>query len=106
MGRGLAQVVQKCADSAERLVSSVQVPDAVRTHLAQFAKDESTPITSSRFHQLCRFILESEELDERPHALFLTAVRKSPGSCQLGDAMEARPKQFRYNIWLRALPLN
>ena len=24
---------------------------------------------------------ESEELDERPHALFLTAVRKSLGSC-------------------------
>ncbi len=51
---------------------------------------------SSRFHHLCRFISwESEELDERPHALFLTAGRKSLGSCQLGDAMEARPEQFR-----------
>jgi hypothetical protein len=51
---------------------------------------------SSRFHDLCRFIpWESEELDERPHALFLTAARKSLGSCQLGDTMEARPKQFR-----------
>ena len=50
----------------------------------------------SRFHHLCRFISwESEELDERPHALFLTAARKSLGSCQLGDTMEARPKQFR-----------
>jgi hypothetical protein len=29
----------------------------------------------SRFHHLCRFISwESEELDERPHALFLTAA--------------------------------
>ena len=46
---------------------------------------------------------ESEELDERPHALFLTAERKSLRSCQLGDTMEARPKQFRYNLWLGAL---
>jgi hypothetical protein len=38
---------------------------------------------------------KSEELDEHPHALFLTAARKSPGSCELGDTMEARPKQFR-----------
>ena len=38
---------------------------------------------------------KSEELDERPHALFPTAARKSLGSCQLGDTMEARPKQFR-----------
>ena len=38
---------------------------------------------------------ESEELDERPHALLLAAARKSLGSCQLGDTMEARPKQFR-----------
>jgi hypothetical protein len=37
---------------------------------------------------------ESEELDERPHAPFLTDARKSPGFCQLGDTMEARPKQF------------
>src|SRR5215470_14578907 len=48
---------------------------------------------------------ESEELDERPHVLFLTAARKALGSCQLGDTMEARPKQFRYNLWLRSLPL-
>src|ERR1700721_3034006 len=48
---------------------------------------------------------ESEELDERPHALFLTAARKSPGSCELGDTVKARPKQFRQNLRLRALPL-
>src|SRR5215470_15624741 len=48
---------------------------------------------------------ESEELDERPHVLFLTAARKSLGSCQLGDTMKARPKQFRYNLWLRDLAL-
>ena len=41
---------------------------------------------------------KSEELDERPHALFLAAARKSPGPCQLGNAMKARPKQFRYNL--------
>src|ERR1700756_345426 len=63
-------------------------------------------LQSSRFHHLCCFISwESEELDECPHALFLTAARKSFGSCQLGDTMETRPKQFRYNLWLRALAL-
>jgi hypothetical protein len=69
--------------------SSRLVCEKTRAHLLQ----------SSRFHHLCRFISwESEELDERPHALFLTAARKSLGSCQLGDTMEARPKQFRYNL--------
>jgi hypothetical protein len=59
-------------------------------------KTRARLLQSSRFHHLCRFISwESEELDERPHALFLTAARKSLGSCQLGDTMEARPKQFR-----------
>jgi len=38
---------------------------------------------------------KSEELNERPRAHFLAAGRKAPGSCQLGDTMEARPKQFR-----------
>ena len=38
---------------------------------------------------------ESEELDERLHARFLTAARKSLGFCVLGDTMEARPKQLR-----------
>src|SRR5260370_23666886 len=39
-------------------------------------------LQSSHFHHLCRFISwESKELDERPHALFLTAARKSLGSC-------------------------
>ena len=39
-------------------------------------------IQSSRFHYLCRFISwESEELDERPHALLLAGARKSLGSC-------------------------
>ena len=38
-------------------------------------------LQSSRFHHLCRFLSwESEELDERSHACFLTAGRKSPGS--------------------------
>src|ERR1700733_3850275 len=36
---------------------------------------------------------ESEELDEHPHALFLTAARKSLGSCELGDPGKARPTQ-------------
>jgi hypothetical protein len=63
-------------------------------------------LRSLRFHQLLRFIFsESEELEERLHALFLTAARQSPGSCQLGDTMEARPKQFRQNLGLRTLPL-
>ena len=48
---------------------------------------------------------EREEPDEPPHALFLADGRESLGSCQLGNTMEARPKQFRYNLWLRALPL-
>ena len=39
-------------------------------------------LQSFRFHHLCHFISrESEEFDERPHALFLTAARKSLGSC-------------------------
>src|ERR1700757_1917416 len=69
-------------------------------------KDESSPVTVIALSPLRRFISwESKELDERPHALFLTAGGKSPGSCQLGDTMEARPKQFRQKLWLRALPL-
>ena len=35
---------------------------------------------------------ESEEPDERLHALFLTAARKSPGSGEFGDTVKARPK--------------
>ena len=45
-------------------------------------KTRARLLQSSRLHHLCRFISwESEEIDERPHALFLTAARKSPGSC-------------------------
>jgi hypothetical protein len=45
-------------------------------------KTRARLLQSSRFHHLCRFISwESEALDERPHALFLTAARKSLGSC-------------------------
>ena len=59
-------------------------------------KTRARLLQSSRFHHPCRFICwESEELDERPHPLFLAAGRESLGSCQLGDTMEARPKQFR-----------
>src|SRR5690348_18401446 len=78
----------------------------MRTHLASLANPRARLLGSSPFHHLCRFLSwESEELDEGPHALFLTAARKSLGSCQLGDPMEARPKQFRYNLRLRALSL-
>jgi hypothetical protein len=45
-------------------------------------KTRARLLQSSRFHHLCRFISwEIEELDERPHALFLTAALKSLGSC-------------------------
>src|SRR5260370_6663460 len=45
-------------------------------------KTRARLLQSSRFHHLCRFISwEIEEFDERPHALFLTAARKSLGSC-------------------------
>src|SRR5262244_4335478 len=78
----------------------------MRTHLASLANPRARLLGSSPFHYLCRFLSwESEELDEGPHALFLTGARKSLRSCQFGDTMEARPKQFRYNLWLRALPL-
>ena len=46
----------------------------------------------------CGSSWESEELNERPHALFLTATRKSLGPCELGDTMKARPKQFRHYL--------
>src|SRR5260370_5586213 len=69
-------------------------------------KPRARLLRSSPSPHLCRCLSrESEELDEGPHALFLTAARKSLGSCQFGDTMEARPKQFRYNLWLRVLPL-
>jgi hypothetical protein len=45
-------------------------------------KTRARLLQSSRFHHLFRFISwEIEEHDERPHALFLTAVLKSLGSC-------------------------
>ena len=37
-------------------------------------KTRTRQLQSSRFHHLCRLISGSEELDERPHALFLTAA--------------------------------
>jgi hypothetical protein len=41
-------------------------------------KTRARLLQSSRFHHLCRFISwESEELDECPHALFLTAAREA-----------------------------
>src|SRR5262249_36487545 len=40
-------------------------------------KPRARLLLSPPFHHLCRFLSwESEELDERPHALFLTAERK------------------------------
>ncbi len=78
----------------------------MRTHLAWFAKRRERAYYSHRAFTTCSVSSwESEEPDERPLALFLTAARKSLGSRQLGDSMEARPKQFRENLWLRALPL-
>ena len=68
----------------------------VSTHLAQFAKRRERAYYSHRAFTTCAVSSwESEELDERPHALFLTAARKSLGSCELGDTVKARPKQFR-----------
>jgi hypothetical protein len=59
-------------------------------------KDESAPIIVIALSFTCAVsIWESKELDERPHTVFLAAARKSFGSCELGDSMEARPKQFR-----------
>jgi len=44
----------------------------------------------------------SEDLNERPDALFLTLTRESLSSRQLGDSVEAGPKEFRHNLRLRA----
>jgi hypothetical protein len=51
--------------------SSRLVREKTRAHLLQFRA----------FATLGASSWESEELDERPHALFLTAARKSLGSC-------------------------
>jgi hypothetical protein len=54
----------------------------VRNHLAWFAKRRERADDSHRAFTTCAVSTwESEELDERPHALFLTAARKSFGSC-------------------------
>jgi hypothetical protein len=59
-------------------------------------EDESAPITVIALSPPMPFHLgKSEELDEFSHALLLTAARKSLGSCELGDTVKARPKQFR-----------
>src|SRR5262250_489633 len=91
----------------EGLKISISTSPFGRTPVAWFVKRRAADANYSyRAFTTCAILSwESEELDERPHALFLTAARKSLGSCQLGDTMEARPKQFRYDLWLRALPL-
>jgi hypothetical protein len=58
-------------------------------------KTRARLLRSSRFHRVRFSSWESEEIDERLHALFLTAARKSLGSCKLRDTVKARPKQFR-----------
>jgi hypothetical protein len=54
----------------------------VRTHLACFAKRRERAYYSHRAFTTCAVssLGKAEELDERPHALFLTAGRKSFGS--------------------------
>jgi hypothetical protein len=53
----------------------------VRTHLAWFAKRRERADDSHRAFTTCAVSTrETEELDERSHALFLTAARKSLGS--------------------------
>jgi hypothetical protein len=50
--------------------------------VAWFAKRRERADDSHRAFATCAVSTwESEELDERPHALFLTAARKSFGSC-------------------------
>ena len=54
----------------------------VKTHLAWFAKRRERAITVIALSPPVPFHLgKVEELDERPHALLLTAARKSLGSC-------------------------
>jgi len=77
--RHLHRQLASCRQTGSQLTRSA----FVRTHLPSFAKRrERAYDSSSRFHHLCRFISwESEELDERPYALFLMAGRKSLSSC-------------------------
>src|SRR6266404_4696292 len=86
---------QKSASRRSLLVSSKPVsgqpvnsglsPDTsafVRAHLAYFVKRRERAYYSHRAFTTCAASSwESEELDERPHALFLKASRKSLGSC-------------------------
>jgi hypothetical protein len=59
-------------------------------------KPRARVVGLSPSYRPCHFLSwEREELDDRPHALLLAARRKSLGPCQLGDTMEAPPKQFR-----------
>jgi hypothetical protein len=61
---------------------SVNTRAFVRTHLAWFAKRRERADDSHRAFTTCAVSTwESEELDERPHALFLPPARKSFGSC-------------------------
>ena len=96
-----------CQLSAFAAVQSLNTGPFVRTHLATFAKRRERAYYSHRAFTTGAVLSlgKIEELDERPHALFLAAGRESLSSCQLGDTMKARPKQFRYNLWPRALPL-
>jgi hypothetical protein len=54
----------------------------VRTYLACFAKRRERAYSSHRACHSCAVSSwEGEEFDKRPHTLFLTAARKSLGSC-------------------------
>jgi hypothetical protein len=64
-------------------------------HLTSFAKRRKRADYS---HRAAVSSWESEKLDERAHALFLTAGRKSLGSCKLRETVKARPKQLGQNL--------
>ena len=95
--------------SRMRLVGTIRTAGRGSGTLTYLAKSASTSLNgalSTRFLHLCRLLpWKTEELHEGPHARFLTAGRKSLGSCKFGDAVETRPKQLRENLWLRTLPL-
>ena len=63
-GAFLLELNRQLVDCAQRAIRLLETPEAIPTLYPG--------IVSS---------WESEELDERPHALFLTAARKSLGSC-------------------------
>ena len=78
--------LSRCHSASQRLLVQVNISGAkgVCEDSSRLVceKTRARLLQSSYFDHLCRFISwESEELDERPHALFLTAARKSLGSC-------------------------